>query len=153
MHHLTKTYILFLTSALDEGVWSASRSNHFISRENSPQYPLYRMLGEPQNRSGPSGKEKISCEQINVKVNGCYSAIQRIYFKKLQIQVVWAGGCKMVIIRHNRTPVWYQPGIIRAVRYPFSYTVRTVTPCLMVIQMWTDRIYKFGSASHSSRAV
>jgi hypothetical protein len=41
------------------------------------------MLDEPQNRFGPSGEEKISFEQINVTVNGYYSAIQRISCNKL----------------------------------------------------------------------
>jgi hypothetical protein len=44
-----------LTSALDEGEWSASRPFG-----KNPQYPLYRRLGGPQSRSGRGGEEKYS---------------------------------------------------------------------------------------------
>jgi hypothetical protein len=40
-----------LTSALDGGEWSASRSGRF-TQGKSPRYPLDRRLGGPQSRSG-----------------------------------------------------------------------------------------------------
>jgi hypothetical protein len=49
---------LILTSALAGGEWSASRPGRFTPGE-SPRYPLNRRLGEPQNRSGRFGEEKI----------------------------------------------------------------------------------------------
>jgi hypothetical protein len=48
-----------MISALDGGEWSASRSGRFICRKE-PLYPLDRMLGGPQNRSGRDGEEKNS---------------------------------------------------------------------------------------------
>jgi hypothetical protein len=49
---------IFLTSALVEGEWSASRPGRFTP-EKSPRYPLYRRLGGPQSRSGQHGEVKI----------------------------------------------------------------------------------------------
>jgi hypothetical protein len=54
----------FLTSALDGGEWSASRSCRFTPQEKSPRYPLDRRLGRPQSRSGCYG-EKIFNSQIS----------------------------------------------------------------------------------------
>jgi hypothetical protein len=45
----------FLTSALDGGEWSASRSGRALSRGKDPWYPLYRRLSGPQGRSGHRG--------------------------------------------------------------------------------------------------
>jgi hypothetical protein len=42
----------FLTSALDGGEWSASRSGRALPRGKDPRYPLYRRLDGPQSRSG-----------------------------------------------------------------------------------------------------
>jgi hypothetical protein len=42
---------VFLTSALDRGVWSASLSGRFTGQGKSLQYPLDRSLGEPQSWS------------------------------------------------------------------------------------------------------
>jgi hypothetical protein len=47
----------FLTSALDGGEWSASRSGRSLPRGKDPQYPLYRRLGGPQSRSGHMSKK------------------------------------------------------------------------------------------------
>jgi hypothetical protein len=44
------TFQAFLTSALDEGRWSASRFDRFIAGERTPLYPLARTLGWPQRR-------------------------------------------------------------------------------------------------------
>jgi hypothetical protein len=40
------------------GKWTASRLGHFIPGRKSPQNPLDRRLGEPQDRSGQSGAEE-----------------------------------------------------------------------------------------------
>jgi hypothetical protein len=48
-----------LTSALDEGEWSASRPGHFTPRERAP-VPIGERLGGPQSRSGRGGEEKNS---------------------------------------------------------------------------------------------
>jgi hypothetical protein len=45
---------IFLTSALVESEWSASRSSRF-----APWFPLDRKLGGPQSRSGRRGEEII----------------------------------------------------------------------------------------------
>jgi hypothetical protein len=50
----------FLTSPLDEGEWSASRSSRFTRRERALWYPMDRRLGGPQSRSGGGGEEKNS---------------------------------------------------------------------------------------------
>jgi hypothetical protein len=47
----------FMTSALDIGEWSASRTGRFTTGEDS-RYPLDGRLGGPQNRSGCYGEEK-----------------------------------------------------------------------------------------------
>jgi hypothetical protein len=59
-----KTYVgvevqlhTLLTSALDEGEWSALRPCRF-TREESPQYPLHRRLAGPQSQSGRGGEVK-----------------------------------------------------------------------------------------------
>jgi hypothetical protein len=49
---------IFLTPALAEGEWSASRPGRFIPGEES-QYPLDRRLVGPQSRSGRRGEEEI----------------------------------------------------------------------------------------------
>jgi hypothetical protein len=46
-----------LTSALDGGEWSASRSCRLTSRERAPG-PLHRRLSAPKRVSGLSGEEK-----------------------------------------------------------------------------------------------
>jgi hypothetical protein len=48
-----------LTSALDEGEWSASRPGRFTPRE-STWHPLDRRLGGPQSRSGRGGEKENS---------------------------------------------------------------------------------------------
>jgi hypothetical protein len=48
----------FLTSAIDGGEWSASRTSRFTPRGKNPLYPLDRKLGGPQSRSGHGGEEK-----------------------------------------------------------------------------------------------
>jgi hypothetical protein len=50
---------VFLAAALVEGECSTSRPGHFTPQRKSPQYPLRRRLGGPQNRSGQRGEEKI----------------------------------------------------------------------------------------------
>jgi hypothetical protein len=45
----------FMTSALDEGEWSASRPGRALAQGKDPRYPLYRRLGGPQSRSGHGG--------------------------------------------------------------------------------------------------
>jgi hypothetical protein len=48
----------FLTSALDESEWSASRPGCFNPREKKYlQYPLDTSLSGPQSRSGRGGEE------------------------------------------------------------------------------------------------
>jgi hypothetical protein len=49
------SFYSFLTSALDGGEWSASRPDRALPRGKDPWYPLYRMLGGPQSRSGHRG--------------------------------------------------------------------------------------------------
>jgi hypothetical protein len=51
----------FLTSALDEGEWSASHPSRFTSEEipPPPSIPFYRMLGWPQSRSKHCENRKI----------------------------------------------------------------------------------------------
>jgi hypothetical protein len=48
----------FLTSALDEGEWSASCPGHF-TLEKSPMYQLDRRMCRPQSQCECSGREKI----------------------------------------------------------------------------------------------
>jgi hypothetical protein len=48
----------FLTSSLDGGKWSASRSGRFTLEVIAPRYSLDRRLGGPQNRSGCGGERK-----------------------------------------------------------------------------------------------
>jgi hypothetical protein len=66
-HHAIKAYWgsggiapRIVTSAIDGGEWSASRPGRFISQGKSPWYPLDRMVGGPQSRSGRGGEEKNS---------------------------------------------------------------------------------------------
>jgi hypothetical protein len=47
-----------LTSALDGGVWSASRPGRFTPRGKNTRYPLDRRLSGPLSRSGRCGEEK-----------------------------------------------------------------------------------------------
>jgi hypothetical protein len=47
----------FLTSTLDGGEWSASRTGRFNARERFP-VPTGRRLSGPQSRYGHSGEEK-----------------------------------------------------------------------------------------------
>jgi hypothetical protein len=49
-----------LTSTLDGGEWSASRSGRFTPQRKGPRYPLDRRLGGPQIRSGRGVEEKNS---------------------------------------------------------------------------------------------
>jgi hypothetical protein len=49
---------LFLSSALDGGQWSPSCPSRFTSQEKNPRYPLDRMLGGSQSRSGRCGEDK-----------------------------------------------------------------------------------------------
>jgi hypothetical protein len=49
---------LFLTSALDACVWSASREVQFIPRRKSPLSPLNRRRGGLQSKSAGFGKEE-----------------------------------------------------------------------------------------------
>jgi hypothetical protein len=48
----------FMTSALDEGEWSASRPGRALCPGKGPPYPLNRRLGGPQSRSGHRGYRK-----------------------------------------------------------------------------------------------
>jgi hypothetical protein len=48
----------FLTSALDEGEWSALRPSRFNPKGKRPQFPLDRRLAGPQSRSGRGGVEE-----------------------------------------------------------------------------------------------
>jgi hypothetical protein len=50
---------VFLTSALVEGEWSASRPGRFATGERAPRYTLGSKLGGPQSQSGRHGEEKI----------------------------------------------------------------------------------------------
>jgi len=50
----------FLLLALDRGEWSVSRSQPLYPWRKSPQCPLDRRLGGPQNWSKCGGKEKTS---------------------------------------------------------------------------------------------
>jgi len=50
----------FLTSELDGGEWSASRSRSLYLQGKSPRYLLDRRLGGPQGQSGYDGEEKNS---------------------------------------------------------------------------------------------
>jgi hypothetical protein len=56
-----------LTSALDEGEWSASRPGRFTPQGKSVWYPLDRKLGGPQNRSRRGGEEKNSQPQPGIE--------------------------------------------------------------------------------------
>jgi hypothetical protein len=65
-HHAMKAYwgmevisMHSLTSALDGGEWSVSRTGRFTPGEN-PWYRLDWRLSEPQSRSGRGGEEKNS---------------------------------------------------------------------------------------------
>jgi len=49
-----------LTSALDGGEWTASRTGRFTPQRKSPWCPLYRRLGESQSRPERGGEEKNS---------------------------------------------------------------------------------------------
>jgi hypothetical protein len=49
----------FLTSVLDGGEWRTLRSAA-LPQGKGPWYPLYKTMGEPQNRSGRGGEEKNS---------------------------------------------------------------------------------------------
>jgi hypothetical protein len=56
----------FLTSALDGGEWSDSRTGHFTHKKKSPWYPLGRRMGRPQSRSRFCGEVKTySCRESN----------------------------------------------------------------------------------------
>jgi hypothetical protein len=57
---------VFLTSALDGGEWSASRSGRFTPGKEPP-YSLYRRLDKPGSLCGSCEKDKISytCRQSN----------------------------------------------------------------------------------------
>jgi len=50
----------YMTSALDGGEWSASRSRPLYLQRKSPWYPLDRRLCGPPSRSGRGGEEKNS---------------------------------------------------------------------------------------------
>jgi len=51
----------FLTLALDDGEWPASRPDRFTPGKRAPwYYPLVRRLGRPQSRCGRGGEEKKS---------------------------------------------------------------------------------------------
>jgi hypothetical protein len=53
-------FMLFLTSAILDGEWSASRPGPFnLPRWKSPRYPLYRRLGGPKSRFEGCGEEKM----------------------------------------------------------------------------------------------
>jgi hypothetical protein len=52
----------FLTSANDEGEWSATRPSRFTPWGKSPQYPLDRRLGRLQEKYG---KVQISVNDDN----------------------------------------------------------------------------------------
>jgi hypothetical protein len=57
----------FLTSALDEGEWSASRPCRALPPGKGPRYPLYRRLGGPQSRSGRRGGDRTPVVQSVVR--------------------------------------------------------------------------------------
>jgi len=42
---------------MDGGEWSASRPGRFTPQGKNPWYPLDRMLGAPQSRSGHGGEQ------------------------------------------------------------------------------------------------
>jgi hypothetical protein len=48
----------FLTSALVEGQWSASRPCRFTPGERAPGNPLYRRLGGLRSQAGSYGEDK-----------------------------------------------------------------------------------------------
>jgi hypothetical protein len=50
-----------LTSAVDEGEWSASRPDGFTLEKIDPRYPLDKRLVGAQSRSGCYGEDKFFC--------------------------------------------------------------------------------------------
>jgi hypothetical protein len=88
---------LFLTSALDEGEWSASRHSRALPPGNNRQYPLDRRLGGPQSWSGLRGCRKNptlysyyseigfvgyfpTCHFLNLKFFGYGALLITIYY-------------------------------------------------------------------------
>jgi hypothetical protein len=71
---------VFSTSALDGGVWSASRPGRALTpgkRPPPPQYPLYRRLGEPHGRSGHRGYRKNTFASAGDRTSIAPSSVRR----------------------------------------------------------------------------
>jgi hypothetical protein len=52
---------VFLTSALEGGEWSASRSGRFTAADRAPLYPLDRRLGGPHSWSRRGDEQENPC--------------------------------------------------------------------------------------------
>jgi hypothetical protein len=81
----------FLTSALDEGEWSASRLGRALAREKDPRYPLYRRLGGPQSRSGHKDwrKNPLPLPGIEPRTPGRPASSQTLYWLIYPAQWEW----------------------------------------------------------------
>jgi hypothetical protein len=81
---------VFLTSALDEDEWSASRPGH-STPENRPRYPVDSRLGGPHSWSECGGevKESLSLPRIEPQVSvlpvTCTFVFQIVIFETVDV--------------------------------------------------------------------
>jgi hypothetical protein len=93
-----------LTSALDGGEWSASRSGRF-TQGKSPRYPLDRRLGGPHSRSGHGIEDKNPQPPPGIEPRS--SSPQPTELSRLIIS-----DCKKLVCTRKGWPEWWSSDLI-----------------------------------------
>jgi hypothetical protein len=123
-HHTIKTYWgvevklhAFLTSALDGGEWSASQPGRFTPGEYSSRFPLDRMWGGLQNRSGHGGAEKNSKPQPGIELRGVIAPLPQ-YAIGAQLKSHWQFYFYRIFTLHEYDIFWSPLPIISLTKTP-----------------------------------